>query len=125
MVERAMNSKTEPQMTFGIEVDRRGSRRQAMSDRPLAVYLSDDDNVQVDVLGRNISMGGLLFISPRPVGSGERVEVHLLGADGFKEIVSARVTRCEVADASSFAVAVKFDRPISPKCFDSGADLPA
>ena len=119
-----MKRKSEPQMTFEIEVDRRGSRRQAMSDRPLAVYLSDEDNVEINVLGRNISTSGVLFISSRPVAPGDGVEVHLLGADGFKEIVSAEVTRCEVADASSFAIAVKFDRPINPKCFDLGADLP-
>ena len=120
-----MSESVQPSPDSVVNMERRGAPRSDLQSRPLAVIVPDEGGEAVDVLGRNLSATGLMFVCLRAIPVGRRVEIHMIGAQGRKEHVTGRVVRCEPLSGSCHEVAVQFDAPIEPVWFLCGGHLPA
>ena len=106
--------------------ERRVFARSELNSRPMAVILPDDSDGRLDVFGRDLSACGVMFVCPRVLEVGCRVEVHvLIGPDGRLEVIHGKVVRCTPLDGSCCEVAVRFDTSMTAVWFAPVRDLPA
>ena len=106
--------------------ERRVFARSELNSRPMAIVLSDEPEGRLDVFGRNLSSCGVMFVCPRVLEVGCRVEVHvLIGPDGRLEVIRGEVVRCTPLDGSCCEVAVRFDTSMTAAWFAPPCDLPA